>query len=105
MKLDGFMNRFQYLVARFANRDAARKVWHVRTKGRRPFFDNDKVTHRTLLFLQSSLFQRAVKGSWRYVNARFSRHGDSTRLRSMMELPVATFRSNLEPTIFFEQSD
>src|SRR5207237_1906720 len=97
-KLAGFMNRCQHLLPGLAHRSTTGEIRPVCPERCRPFFDDDQVTHRALLFLQSGLFQRAAKGSGRNINARLSRNRDGARLGRVVELLMAGFGSNLKPT-------
>jgi len=41
MKFNGFLNKQQYLFPRIPNGYASRKIWHIGTKTRRAFFNDD----------------------------------------------------------------
>lgn len=45
MKFDGLFDEIKHFIARFANRNAARKIGYVRPKACGTFFYDDHVSH------------------------------------------------------------
>ena len=95
MKLDGFSNLLLDFGCGCTRGNTARKVGHVCRIIASSIFNDNRVSHYDFPFLfQSRLLQDTVESPWSQIVAKFARYSYPTRLARMLELPMATPRSN-----------
>ena len=104
VKLNCLPNKLECFGSCFPNSNTPGKIGNISTKTIWAFFNDDGVFH-LLILLQPSLFLNAFQSTGRNFHTEFTSDSYSARFMGMLELAMASFNSDLPPTLNLELLD
>jgi len=105
MELDRVADKGERLFTRLTSGYAPWEIRDVGAERGGTFFDDNEVSHATLLLLQTRLLQHAGESTGWDVNSRIPRDRYGSSLQRMLKLAMTALGPNENPAVRFDQRD